>query len=113
MKHIHSDTGLTMIDLGNKQWGLGFRPDATTLCIGSFKLGNLKDVFDEGEVVYIRFNEDRKPTGDFESINPKYEIKQHEVKCVMGLYFVYMASFFKNHLIPIPNANNKIRSAGI
>lgn len=97
MKHIHSDTGLTMIDLTNKQWGLGYRPDKSTLCIGTFKPSGLMDVFDEGEVVYIRFDEYRKPVGDFASADPDYQIKINEVKCVMGKWFAYDTNYFKDH----------------
>lgn len=86
---IVSSTGLVQIP-NRVGWMIGYIPAKGTLCIGSICTSGLADIFNEGETVIIRFNENGMPSQVMMKSKEaeEYELQDGEVRAKIGSYFV-------------------------
>jgi len=82
------DSGIEVIP-HNGSYVIGFKPDKSLLCIGCFAQSDLADMYDYGDLVFIRFDENGKPHEFYPPYPTYYDVQVNELKIKVGSFFVY------------------------
>lgn len=87
MNRMEHSSGIVAIQTGSGQWAIAYKPDKTLLCIGSFKQDDLADLYDDNDLVFIRFKEG-KPYEFYPNDPTNYDVQPGELKIKIGSFFV-------------------------